>query len=68
MKQLIKVRGINNMDLIQILDEFKTHKKNSDITFKLLREIFRLEQDRIQNLPKPSAGSGLYPEPHVLYC
>jgi len=51
-KQLIQVRGINNMDLTQIFDAFKTHKKNNDVTFKLLRDILRLEQDRIQNLPK----------------
>jgi len=40
------------MDLNQLLRGFSTHKQNIQSTVKLLKEISRLEQNRIENLPK----------------
>ncbi len=40
------------MDLKQILEDFNTFKKNISSAAKVLKEIFNLEQNRIQNLPK----------------
>ena len=40
------------MDLKQILEDFTTLKKNISSAAKVLKEIFNLEQNRIQNLSK----------------
>ena len=40
------------MNLTQLLSEFERSKKNVDSAIKLLKEISRLEQDRMENLPK----------------
>ena len=43
------------MDLVQLLAEFKTHKKDTDSIVKRLTEISRLERDRMENLAKLQA-------------
>lgn len=40
------------MDLKQIIEVFATLKKNVSSSSKVLKEIFNLEQNRIENLPK----------------
>lgn len=40
------------MDITQLLGEFNTFKKNIDLAVKLLKEISRLEQNQIENLPQ----------------
>lgn len=41
-----------DMELNQLLEELTTYKRNFDSAVKLLREISRLEQNRMENLPQ----------------
>lgn len=46
------------MDLKQILGDLNTCKKNFSSAARVLKEIFNLEQNRIQNLPKLGKPKG----------
>jgi uncharacterized coiled-coil DUF342 family protein len=40
------------MDLTQLIGEWRTSKKQTESVLRLLREIARLEQNRMQHLPQ----------------